>query len=183
MKHCGTQQIETKRLLLRQFTEDDSEAMYKNWASDPEVTRYLTWPHHASIETTKTVLNNWINQYDKKDFYLWAIVLKETKEPIGSISVVRSSDETDMIEIGYCIGKSWWHQGYTSEALQALIREFFTKVQVNRIQAIHDINNPNSGKVMAKCGMHYEGTLRQYAHNNTGLCDVCLYAILKQDYH
>ncbi len=56
MKHCGTQTLETKRLILRRFTVRDADAMYTNWASDPEVTRYLTWPAHAGVETSRAVL-------------------------------------------------------------------------------------------------------------------------------
>lgn len=182
MQHCGTQTIETKRLILRPFTMDDSISMYENWASDSEVTKYLTWPHHETPDITKSILQDWIHQYDRKDFYQWAIVDKENSEPIGSISVVEYNNDTDMAEIGYCIGRPWWHMGITSEALHAIIQFLFEYVQVNRIQAIHDVHNTNSGRVMAKCGMQYEGTLRQYARNNTGLCDVCLYAILKHEY-
>ena len=53
MKHCGTKQIETNRLILRRFTSDDVTAMYENWASDPEVTKFLTWPTHTTIDVSK----------------------------------------------------------------------------------------------------------------------------------
>ena len=66
MKHCGTQTIETDRLILRKFEKEDAAAMYKNWASDPEVTKFLTWPAHTSIEVSKWVTNDWV-----KDTYGW----------------------------------------------------------------------------------------------------------------
>lgn len=66
-----------------------------------------------------------------------------------------------MVHVGYCIGKKWWHQGITSEALAALINFFFKEVKANRIESRHDPRNPNSGKVMEKCGLIYEGTIRQ----------------------
>ena len=56
MKHCGTQTIETERLLLRRFSKNDAGAMYRNWASDPEVTKYLTWPAHTSVNVSRAVL-------------------------------------------------------------------------------------------------------------------------------
>lgn len=68
-----------------------------------------------------------------------------------------------MAHIGYCIGEKWWHQGITSEALQHVINFLIDEVGMNRIEAVHDSQNPNSGKVMKKCGMKYEGTLRQSA--------------------
>ena len=61
MNHCGTQLIETGRLVLRQFSIDDAQAMYQNWASDPEVVKYLTWPAHSSIDVTKAIIEDWIS--------------------------------------------------------------------------------------------------------------------------
>lgn len=182
MKHLGTKRLETTRLILRRFQMEDAQAIYQNWACDEDVTKFLTWPPHNTIDVTKMVLNDWIPQYKNEDYYQWAIVLKETQEPIGSISVVKQNDAIHMVHIGYCIGKKWWHQGITSEALSCLIKFFFKEVGVNRIESCHDIHNPNSGNVMKKCGMKLEGTHYQADRNNQGLCDICLYAILAQDY-
>jgi len=182
MEHLGTKKLETERLILRQFNIDDIEPVFNNWVNDDEVTHYLSWPTHKDKNVTKDVLENWIKNYPKNDFYQWAIVQKEINEPIGTISVVDKNDEIQMIEIGYCIGKKWWNKGITSEALNALIKYFFEDIKVNRIEAWHDINNPNSGKVMAKCGMKYEGTLRQSRKNNTGINDHAVYGILLEEY-
>ena len=76
MKHCGTQRIETERLILRQFSEDDADAMYRNWASDSEVVKYLTWPAHADVDVSREVLKDWVSSYIQKDYYQWAIVFK-----------------------------------------------------------------------------------------------------------
>jgi RimJ/RimL family protein N-acetyltransferase len=83
--------------------------------------------------------------------------------------------------IGYCIGRNWWHQGYTSEALQALLDFFFDEVGVNRVETRHDSRNPHSGGVMRKCGMHCEGVLRQSDWNNQGICDAVWYGILASE--
>ena len=80
MNKPGTQQLETHRLILRRFRAEDAEDMFRNWASDPEVTRYLTWPAHGSVEITRMVLADWISRYDDGSFFNWAIVLKETGE-------------------------------------------------------------------------------------------------------
>ena len=155
--------------------------MYKNWASDPEVTRFLTWPVHSGVEVTEQVLKSWVDGYEKDDFYQWAIVPKELSEPVGSISVVSCKETAGIAHIGYCIGKRWWHRGFTSEALQAVIDFLFDEVGAQRVEARHDINNPHSGGVMRKCGMKYEGTLRRSDINNQGLCDACWYAILNDE--
>ena len=181
MKHCGTQKLETERLILRRFVIEDSAAMYNNWASDEEVTKYLTWPTHSSQEISKSTIEDWVNSYSDKSYYLWAIVLKDKGEPVGSISVVHTNENVSKVEIGYCIGKAWWHKGITSEALKAVMDFLFDVVDVNRIEARHDPRNPNSGKVMKKCGMKYEGTLRSSDRNNQGICNACYYALLKSE--
>jgi len=110
------------------------------------------------------------------------MVLKEIGEPIGSIAAVEQRDDIKMVHIGYCIGRKWWHKGYTSEALKELIRFFFEKIGVNRIESRHDPRNPNSGKVMLKCGLKFEGTMRESDINNQGICDAAWYALLAKDY-
>ena len=183
MQHRGTEELETERLVLRRFTMHDAEAMFHNWAKDEQVTAYLMWPAHKSPEVSGEVLEEWIFHYGEKDFYQWAITLKENgEEPIGSISVVSKDDSIEMVHIGYCIGRKWWHRGVTSEALKEVIRFFMEDVQVNRVESRHDPRNANSGKVMKKCGMKYEGTRRQADWNNQGRCDAAGYAILEEDY-
>lgn len=120
MRHQGTKTIVTKRLILRQFTMEDAPAMYRNWASDLEVTKYLTWPTHSSAEVSRQVLIDWTGQYEDNTFYQWAIVPKEFGEPVGSIGVVRLNEQAQLAHIGYCIGANWWHQGITSEAMQVI---------------------------------------------------------------
>lgn len=180
MKHLGTVELKTSRLKLRRFTIGDADAMYRNWASDPEVTKYLTWPPHSDPEISRMVLESWITEYGKDSYYQWAIEYEG--QPIGGISVVHKNDQVEMVHIGYCIGRAWWHKGIMTEALGALIRFFFEEVGVNRIETRHDPNNPHSGAVMRKCGMKFEGTLRQSDRNNQGICDASWYSILRSDY-
>ncbi|MCH5162579.1 MAG: GNAT family N-acetyltransferase [Clostridiales bacterium] len=182
MKHCGTQTIITERLLLRRFTQDDAVRMFVNWASDDEVTKFMTWQAHSDISVTKSVLNSWIELYARDDFYNWAIVLKDGN-PIGSIGCnpnIGAMNDCAM-SVGYCISKKYWHQGFTSEALKAVISYIFDYTDCMRLEATHDPRNPNSGKVMQKCGMRYEGTLRKRGKNNLGICDQHIYSILRDE--
>ena len=180
MKHLGTKRIETERLILRRFTLEDAEAMYRNWASDPEVTKYLTWPVHDNVEVTKGVLSEWVSDYSaKEDSYQWCIALKENDMAIGSIGVVGGNEKAEAYEIGYCISRAYWHQGITSEALAAVMRYLLDEVGVRRIESRHDPKNPYSGEVMKKCGLKYEGTRIQADWNNTGICDCALYGYVK----
>ena len=182
LTHKGTQIIKTPRLTLRRFSVEDCAAMYTNWASDEEVTKYLTWAPHENEEETRRILSMWSAEYEKDDYYQWAIVLDEIAQPIGSIAAVDINDKVGKAHIGYCIGKRWWHQGITSEALAAVISFLFNEVGVQRIEARHDPRNPHSGGVMRKCGMQYEGTMRCADRNRQGICDAAWYGILKEEY-
>lgn len=184
MEHKGTILIETERLFLRQFVIDDAPAVYRNWTSDNDVTEFLRWQTHKDISETKEVLHKWIDSYNDLDFYQWAITLKGgNNEPIGTISVVGINEILSSVHIGYCIGKKYWNMGITSEALLALIPYFFDDVKANRIESQHDPNNPNSGRVMLKCGLNYEGTLKQADYSNRGIVDACVYALTADDYN
>lgn len=182
MTHKGTKSIETARLLLRKFTPEDAEAAYRNWTSDDAVTEFLRWPTHSDLSVTESIVGEWARESEKPDFYQWAIVLKELGEPVGTISVVEKNDELDILHIGYCIGSRWWHQGITSEAFSAIIPYLFEEVGANRIESQHDPHNPNSGAVMRKCGLKYEGTLRQADRSNRGIVDACIYSLLRDEW-
>ncbi len=179
MIHKGTKYLETERLILRKFNVNDAQKMFDNWATNSNVTKFLTWQPHANVEITKAVLNDWISKYNEDNFYQWAIVIKDKNEPIGSLSVVRINEDVNETEIGYCIGEQWWGQGFTTEAFKRVIDFLFNEVGVKRICAKHDVNNPNSGKVMVKCGLKHEGTLKRAGKNNdNNACDLAIYSIL-----
>lgn len=182
MKPIGTKELDTERLQLRRFKHSDAEAMFKNWASDPVVTEYLTWLPHKNIEETEAVLTDWIASYENPLYFQWAILLKGEKEPIGSIGIVRLDEKIKSVHVGYCIGQKWWNQGITTEALKRLIDFFFREVEVNRIDSRHDPRNLGSGKVMEKCDLMYEGTIKQGDWNNQGVCDYSIYGLVAEDY-
>ena len=87
MKHCGTQELETERLVLRRLSIDDSEMMYNNWACDRQVTQYLRWNAHRSWGETAETLNEWEKHYDDPAFYQWGITDKHTGVLFGTISL------------------------------------------------------------------------------------------------
>ena len=182
MQKNGTIMLETERLLLRRFTPEDTEYMYRNWASDPEVTRFLTWPCHSSPDISRKILEQWVVQYEDGGFFNWGIELKSIGRVIGSLAVVKLDEDMDAAEIGYCLSRCYWGRGLMPEALIAAMRYLFYTVGINRISACHDVKNPQSGRVMEKGGLRYEGTLRQAAKNNRGICDVVMRAALKTDW-
>lgn len=182
MTHKGTVTLETKRLILRQPRLDDAEDMFRNWAASEKVTRCMTWQPYQNIDDVRGYIQYVIDCCKKPDHYDWVIEYKELGEAIGSISVISVNENIDACEIGYCLGDAFWGKGIMPEALNEVIRFLFEEVGMNRIQATHDVRNPNSGRVMEKCGMRYEGTMRQADKNNQGICDSVMRAILREDF-
>ncbi len=169
MRHAGTQTIETPRLLLRRLLPEDAAMMYANWASDPEVTRYLRWEPHKNVDETRELLAAWATLYPNPDYYQWAIVEKASGQVFGSISLCNSllgepQQKTEWPgldltkgtwEPGYCIGRAWWNKGYTTEALRAVVEYWFKNTDSNFLTCCHAVDNPASGKVMEKAGFVY----------------------------
>lgn len=184
LNHAFTQTLTTPRLILRRFTPEDAPAMYRNWASDPQVTRFLRWTPHPSVQDTRTLLEGWTEQYSQPDYYNWAVERREDGVLIGSIGAFGNSNPMDeMIEIGYCLGTAFWGQGYMTEALEAVLDFLFGTVGYRRIEAYHSTKNPASGRVMEKAGMIYEGTARQKYMIASGEPQDCrMYGILRSDW-
>ena len=181
MNKAGTQRIETDRLILRRFRSEDAEDMYANWASDPEVTRFLTWPTHSDVDVSKAVLADWIPKYEDGGFFNCAMEDKNTGKVIGNISVVKLIESIDAAEMGYCMSRAYWGQGLMPEALRAVMDYLFDVVGLNRVAACHDAKNPKSGRVMVKAGMKLEGILRAAGKNNLGICDDVWHAMIRSD--
>lgn len=158
MHHLGTKQLETERLILRTFQLTDAEDMFANWVTDPEVTRFWSWEPHKDIATTKGVLQQWIDEYEKEDTYHWVIVCKSNMQAIGYIYLSDIDDYDDSASVHYALSRAYWSQGMMSEACKRVIDFAFKEVGFERIHTHHHIDNPASGKVMQKAGMKYVRT-------------------------
>jgi len=178
--------LETERLLLRQFDLSDAEAMYRNWASAPEVVRFLCYDVCESLEATQKHIDQWLEYFNKltqgSSWCIFSIILKSSNELIGTIDFHENNHEARAAEIGYQLGKAWWGNGYATEALRAIIDYCFNRVGLNRLWADHDSRNIASGKVLLKAGMMYEGTARQCYVRKGHLVDKVSYAVLAEDY-
>lgn len=182
MNHQGTKALQTERLALRRFQLEDAEAFYQNVTSDSKVNKFLTWSLHKSVEETRELLTGWVERYENPERYCWAIVLKENDQLIGTIAAPTIKNRTKTAEVTYCIGSAWWGHGIVTEALKEVIRYLFEEIQVNRIEAGYDANNPASGRVLEKVRMQKEGILRKAGKNNQGLFDLVFCAVLKEDF-
>ena len=141
--------LETKRLILRPFELTDAEAMFNNWASDPEVCKYMTWNHHESIDTTQMIINMWIEQYQQPERINFGIVLKETNELIGGIDVCGYIDGVPVV--GYVLSRKYWNNGYMTEAFLEIIK-LLKSLGYQQIKVDAMIENIGSNKVIQKCG-------------------------------
>lgn len=158
MNYLGTKRLETKRLTLRKFEKNDYKDMFKNYASNEKVTRFLTWYPYLKEEDCKEYLNNVIlKKYQdfNDETFIWAIVDINTHEVIGSIDVIKLNKDYDVAEIGYCLSESYWNKGLMSEAFKEIINYLFNEVNVHAITATHNVLNPASGKVMEHNGLTY----------------------------
>ncbi len=180
MEHIGTKTIETERLILRKFMLTDAKDMFNNYTSHDIVTQYLTWYPHKTLEQTKQYLYKFVlPEYEKCDTYRWAIVWKDNGQVIGCIDVGSSAESKRRAELGWVIGDEYWGKGIMPEAAKEVVKYLFN-VGYERVQAIHDILNEKSGKVMEKVGMRYEGTLLKYNLNRDGVLKDCkMWAITK----
>ena len=186
MNHQGTIPLETERLLLRRFTKEDLEQIYQNCWSDPEVWKWTCYRPMRCVEDVEDAAGmfteSWLGAYSRADRYSWAIQLKDTGQVIGRYFGMHPDDRLNQIELAYELGQAWWNRGYMTEATKKVIAFFFGEVGFNRIYARHASGNPASGRVMQKCSMVYEGTLRQALWCNNGIFDEIRYSILKEEY-
>lgn len=182
MNHIGTNSIETIRLILRRFQIEDCYDMYKNWASDAETLKFLSWGPHTDISMTRRRILNWVSNYENPNYYNWAIYLKSVREVIGSISVEFSNDKEEACEVGYCIGKAFWGREIMPEALRAVMHYLFYEVGYKKITARHDVLNYASGRVMQKAGMKFDKIVSESGRRRDGtIFDAAVYVKYRDD--
>jgi ribosomal-protein-alanine N-acetyltransferase len=173
MLHLET--IQTARLTLRRPRVTDAQAIYANYASDPEATRYLRWPPHTRIASVVSWLEALETTWHERSELSWTLRTAQDSEPIGMISLRVSEFKA---ELGYVLGRAHWGQGLMPEAARALIKLCFEE-RLYRVSAFCDVDNVQSARVMEKAGMVREGLLHRYViHPNVSIepRDVYLYA-------
>lgn len=173
--------LETDRMLLRKMTLDDAADMYR-YASDPEVARYTTWEPHRSIEDSRRFLQLVVDDYEHGDCGSWGVVLKADDRFIGTAGYLWWNRDMARAEIGYSMARDQWGRGLMTEAVSAIIQFGFERMGLNRIEARCDSLNVGSARVMEKCGMVHEGTLREYFKVDGDFRDLQLYAILRREW-
>lgn len=166
--------LETERLRLRPVCQEDAETIFSTWACDPEVTRYLTWQPHESVDVTRAVVDSWVSAYEREDTYRWGIERKADGVLMGMIDVVAVRDGAPAL--GYCSGKAFWNRGYMTEALKAVTEElFFVGYEKILIEAVTE--NIGSNRVIQKAGFTFTGVRAEKLEGKPWIKEVNTYEI------
>lgn len=173
--------LETERVTLRKLHPNDRDDMYA-WASDPEVAQYVTWYAHPSPKATASFIDIICERYKHAKIAPWALVHRQNNSMIGLNGFCAWDTHHHKATLAYVLSKPYWGQGYTTETTRAIIQFGFENMALNRIDARCRIENIGSARVMEKCGLTYEGTLREVAFVKNEFIDLKLYAITKTDW-
>jgi RimJ/RimL family protein N-acetyltransferase len=171
--------LETERLRLRRAALEDAEAIFTEYAQDPEVTKYLTWRPHRSIGTVYEFLHMAIDAWETGRAFQWAILRKDDARLMGMIGWRVDGHK---LEMGYALARAYWGKGYMTEAVTALIAWALKQDDIHRVWAVCDVENGASARVMEKAGMRREGILRRWSihpHLSDEPRDSYCYAITK----
>lgn len=174
-------QLETPRLLLRRMRLDDDADMFA-YASDPEVTKTLTFETHLSIDDSRGFLQSVADGYARGDTAAWGIEHRDSRRFIGTIGFGQIHQGGYVGTVGYALNRHFWGQGLMTEALTAVIDFGFRHMGLCRIEAVCRLDNVGSYRVMEKGGMQFEGIMRDAYYAKGRLETVRLYAIVRRDY-
>ena len=172
--------LETPRLILRRLEMRDAPDLF-DYSRDPQVAKHVLWDAQTSVSEARAYVRYMLRRYRAGEPASWGIEEKETGRVVGTIGYMWYQRDNNACEVGYSLARWLWNGGYMTEALRRVIDYTFDAMDINRIEAQHELDNPASGRVMEKCGMTREGVLRQRLYNKGKYVDVALYAILRSD--
>ena len=176
MNHLGTKELYSDRLILRRFRENDAEAIYNSFVND-EGFLYYANKEARTLEQEKASLQGIEERYSSKEYYNWLITLKDGTV-IGAVNL-RVDDYNESLEFNYAIGDRYQNMGFMTEALNAVKEFAVNELKVNRFFGGCEVNNTASKRVMEKCGLKYEGTLRSHLRLRDGYHDMMVYSFIR----
>jgi [ribosomal protein S5]-alanine N-acetyltransferase len=157
MKPPGS--FETSRLLLRLPTLNDAQAIFEKYAQDPLVTKYLSWRPHKNVSTTVNFLKRCMQCWEDETAFPWVIVRKDDQALLGMIEMRINQFRADF---GYGIARQYWGNGFTTEAVKAIVEWALAQKEIYRVWAVCDVENAASARVLEKAGLQREGLLRRF---------------------
>jgi len=174
--------LETERLTLRQFREEDLEA-FLAYRNDPQVAKYQSWdipyPREKAIEFVEEMKNKSHSVTD--DWFQAAIVLKASAEMIGDCSYCVTSENNQAV-IGYSLANKYWGKGYAAEAIRPLLRYLFEQRGVRRVVADTDAENVASWKTLERLGFRREAHFVESVWFKGGWSSEFQYAMLEREW-
>jgi ribosomal-protein-alanine N-acetyltransferase len=147
------------RLILRKPVLDDAGAIFKEYATDPEVTRYLTWKPSSKPDHVAVFIAQALKKWDEQIAFTWTITRKDDDHPIGMID---ARVDAYMVNIGYVLARRFWNQGLMTEAVRALLGWTDREPEIVRVWAVCAVQNSSSARVLEKAGMIREGILHRW---------------------
>jgi len=151
--------LEAPRLRLRALAMDDAAAVAA-YGSDPEVSRYVSWPRHRSIEDAHAFLRYAIAAAEEGRELIWAIVEHATGTVIGTVGLRLQGHR---VELGYALAQRHWGRGFATEAAARVVAWALAQRDIYRVWAVCDVENVASARVLEKIGLEREGRLRGWA--------------------
>jgi ribosomal-protein-alanine N-acetyltransferase len=173
--------IETDRLVLRKIRLEDVDDVFE-YTSDPEVARHTSWPLHDSRETSAGFVASLVEDYAKGELAPWGVELKAERKLLGTCGFLSWRIPHGRAEVGYAMNRAYWGRGLMTEAVRALVDYGFERMALHRIEALCDVDNVGSYRVMEKAGMAFEGVLRGYIFSKGAHLDLRIHAILRPDW-
>lgn len=152
----------TDRLTLRAPRLSDAEAIFHNYARDPEVTRYLVWRPHRAVTETEAFLRLCLEGWERQTELTWVLTLRDLDDAIGMVAVRPSDPSEHAVNFGYVLARKYWGQGMMTEAAGRLMEWISSTPGIYRIWATCDVENVASARVLEKLSMQREGVLRRW---------------------
>ncbi len=174
--------LDTDRLVLRALLMEDVDFIYKEWG-DPVVTHYMRDEEPLkSLEQAEEMLRPLQTPEKMPNFKWWGIELKSEGHLIGTCGYCRWDKQHHRAEIGYDMWPDYWGQGLMPEAIQALIRYGYEKMDLNRVEATTHTENQRSQRVLEKLGFQREGILREFYCRDSIYNDQVQFSLLKSEW-
>jgi len=176
--------IETERLVLRQISLEDTEAIVRHF-SDGEMLKYMNFGPIGSIEEAQRVIRWGKTIFENGSGILWGIVERESGTFSGTLNYVKKEEEdgsSHRAEITYDLARAQWGKGYMVEAIKATLPYVFEEMNIVRVETTVHWENIRSARTLRSVGFTMEGFLRKYGCWRCGLIDVLMFSILKEDW-
>ena len=178
--------LETKRLILREFNNEDAKNLFANYSIEI-VTRYYDQDEMKDIKETLELLREFKSRYYEKRGIRWAITLKDNNQYIGDCGFNGWDFRNFRTWVGYALIPEFWGKGYASESVHEILNYGFNEtniIDLHRVSASVQPENKRAKSLLHRLGFTYEGTLRESMYNKTdGFLDAMVYSILKREYN